>query len=254
MATANDIVNMDSFGGVLADYFVPNAQGGRRAGRSTQMARAAGEDPGLLVEHPITTDVLAGIAGSSIGASIGNNFGSNKPVGDLGVNVGTLVGAGIGGLAAAVLARIIRRSQMNDINKAYDKARSKGKLKVVDPELSQTAGLILPLGGPHRAGQVAALRAQLRKGESDPSRTESIGDVARILPIPVISDATSIIGGAVEGVQSANEAERLLSKKAAEAKEEEKKDKKKKAKDDKSTVKNVALGAMAAGDVASAVL
>lgn len=144
--TANDVVDMDSFGGRLADYLSAPQPGlgtwsARRAARSTALGESAGVDPSMSLRHPLTSRSLAAGLGALLGggamAATGANLG------------GTLIGGFGGGLVGALLEGNFRRNKMEEINKAVDAAKS------LKPITEQSLGIGL-FGGTYNKGRVEA--------------------------------------------------------------------------------------------------
>lgn len=156
---AKDIVNMDSRGGVLADYLTPGSWGGERAGRTQAMADAMDENTTFNVRHPKTSQIGHTLGGGLIGSSLGGLLGSlisgerEHQVG------GATIGGILGGLGGTLLSGRRRRDEMKRIGHFYDKDREEGKLNPKRPEFSSAATVLLPSRGPHRIGQLEAFNA-----------------------------------------------------------------------------------------------
>jgi hypothetical protein len=157
---ADELLNMNSTGGMLADYLTPSLWGGARAGRATQLAQAAGRDVPFSVKHPNTADVSALLAGGTGGAALGGLAGAAMDSGPDGFPLGAVIGGGLGGLASLLAMRSRRRSRMGQIRQvAEDELASGNPLKPVDPNLGTASSVLLPFGGSHRAGQADAYEA-----------------------------------------------------------------------------------------------
>lgn len=166
LAAAKDLVDMDSVGGMLADYLAPQRWGGERAGRSQAMADAAGADTTFGVRHPMTQTQGYTTLGSLLGIVPGLAHAILTKGRDLDTSALTMAGGGIAGMAGGLgLAGYNRRKAMKMINKKYDRAEEEGKLNPKTPDLSMLSALALPLRGPHRTGQVDAVNA-MRTGKS----------------------------------------------------------------------------------------
>jgi hypothetical protein len=156
---AKDIVNMDSRGGVLADYLTPGSWGGERAGRTQAMADAMDENTTFNVRHPKTSQIGHTLGGGLIGSSLGGLLGSlisgerEHQVG------GATIGGVLGGVGGTLLSGRRRRDEMKRIGHFYDKDREEGKLNPKRPEFSSAATVLLPSRGPHRIGQLEAFNA-----------------------------------------------------------------------------------------------
>ena len=168
---ADELLNMNSTGGMLADYLTPSLWGGARAGRATQLAQAAGRDVPFSVKHPNTSDVSALLAGGAGGAVLGGMAGAAMDSGPDGFPLGAALGGGLGGLASLLAMRSRRRSRMGQIRQvAEDELASGNPLKPVDPNLGTASSVLLPFGGSHRAGQADAYEA-LRDDAKYPDMT-----------------------------------------------------------------------------------
>lgn len=159
----SEMVDMDSFGGALADYMTPQSFGSRRAGRAVTLARAAGVDPAFSVRQPSVSRVLGVLSGIAAGAGLGGLHSRN------GLLYGALGGAALGALRDAYR----HRTNMGKIVSAADAAHANKSLKPVAPDL----GFFTP--SPHDAGQVAAYRELIGRGSSDPSMMENLSDAAK---------------------------------------------------------------------------
>lgn len=186
------IVNMDSTGGRLADYLAPGAWGGERAGRAQAMADAIGEKTTFGVRHPFLQSTGHQLLGGGLGALLGGGAGAllgklnnSSPAqsGDM-TALGALLGGGAGMLGGVYTAGKSRRNEMKRIGHFYDQDAAEGKVNPKDPKLSLLSALLLPSRGPHRTGQVEAVKAM--RGEKSISDQHGGGrDVlyaARALP------------------------------------------------------------------------
>ena len=68
---ANDVVDMNTFGGGLADYIGMGGPGlgvfgARRAARSSALGDSVGVDPGWLINHPMKTRSVATTLGGNL--------------------------------------------------------------------------------------------------------------------------------------------------------------------------------------------
>ncbi|NDC42574.1 MAG: hypothetical protein EBZ77_13680, partial [Chitinophagia bacterium] len=163
---AGDIVDMNSFGGGLADYLAQAAWGGERAGRSKAMADAMGEPTTMTVKHPITASFGHMLGGGALGALAGAGFGAAAvPFGEGGHNLkdfpvaGALLGGALGMLGGIPYSSYKRRQEMRRLNELYDKKRQTGDINPKHPSFSGISALLLPDRGPHRTGQLEASRA-----------------------------------------------------------------------------------------------
>jgi hypothetical protein len=152
---ANEIVDMNSIGGNVADCLSPFSWGGERAGRSQAMAEAAGDGADINVRHPGATSLLFGAGGGALGSSFGP------------------AGAAAGSLAGVLLSGLMRRQEMQRINDLYDESAAGGKLKPKHPDFSGLSAAFLPLRGPHRTGQLEASRVM--SGARDPKARRKDG-------------------------------------------------------------------------------
>jgi len=181
---ANDLVDMDSYSGLLADYYPVgglNAAGHARAGRATAMADAVDQDPGFYVKHPLTSSVLTTLPTALLGAA-GGVYATQDS--DPLTRLLSGVGGGVaGGLLGNVVASAIRRNSMKDIAKAFDAAKSR---KAKDFELGSQ---LLPLGGMHDLARAEAVQAI--RGKLDPSEVGNYG------AYPYAAYAGDLAGGLV---------------------------------------------------------
>lgn len=154
---ANDVVNMNTFGGGLADYLAYSGPGlgvfgARRAARSSALGDSVGVDPGLLLNHPIKTRTAATLLGSLLGGGAGAAIGNYADPGRDGTAWGAGIGAGVGGLATFLGAGAITRNRMRAINEAVNDA------KALKPIAEKGLGIGL-YGGPQNLGRVEAEQA-----------------------------------------------------------------------------------------------
>lgn len=170
---ANDIVDMKSLGGRLADYLAPSAWGGERAGRSKAMADAMDEPTTMGVKHPLLTQLGHMLGGAGVGALAGTGIGAAfLPIagGSLSTEadrrraaqfmiLSALGGAGLGAVGGIPYSGYRRRQEMKRLNKLYDKKQESGEVNPKHPQFSGIAAALLPDRGPHRTGQLEAVRA-----------------------------------------------------------------------------------------------
>jgi len=161
---ANDIVDMRSFGGHLGDLLSPGNWGGERAGRTQAMADAIDEPTTFGVRHPRSQSLMhlgaGGILGAGLGAGVTALSGWEPPD----VQNSALVGGGLGSLAGILASAMSRRKEMQRVNDLYDEGLPEGKVKPKNPELSRLSAALLPGRGPHRTGQIEAVRAMKGNG------------------------------------------------------------------------------------------
>lgn len=165
MPDAEDIVNMDSSGGRLADFLGDRPFGGERAGRTQAMADAMNEPTTFGVKHPMSQTymyglplgALGGIAGAVGGGLLGPALLGTTP------QEGATAGGGLGALAGVLggfgASSAARRREMARINDLYNAKKEKGQVIPKYPNLSLLSSLLFPLRGPHRTGQIEAVRA-----------------------------------------------------------------------------------------------
>ena len=164
---AKDLVNMESAGGAIADAFSSSMWGGERAGRTQAMADAMGEDTTFGVRHPLTQSLgygsLGALLGGAAGAATGYGVGSLDTSNENNSALGGIIGGGLGGLSGLFggisQAGHVRRNEMQRINHFYDQDVEKGTLNPKMPKFSLLSALLLPDRGPHRVGQLEAVRA-----------------------------------------------------------------------------------------------
>lgn len=208
MAPASeDIVNMDSNGGFLAD-FVPGMWGGERAGRSQAMAQASGTTPNFNVRHPVTSGMgsvfggmaLGGLTGAGLGGASG--YGAGMALNQSNVAGATAAGAGIGAAGGIATGSIIglvrnalaRRKEMGSINEHYDAVRDEGGLNPEVPKFNTAATIFAPGRGPHRTGQLDGYEA-ISSGKSIDNQRPLSRDLAYSVaaaPIPYVNSAVSL--------------------------------------------------------------
>lgn len=162
--TANDVVNMDTFGGGVADYVANGPElgvwGARRAARSAAMADAVGMDPGWLLNHPIKTRGGVGLLGALLGGGLGAGataLGGGSAAAQLFAGLG---GGAVGGLAGLIGASKVTRNRMQAINEAVDEANN------LRPVAEKGLGIGLS-GGPYNLGRVEAEQAINRGGSKE---------------------------------------------------------------------------------------
>ena len=154
---ANDVVDMNTFGGGLADYIAYGGPslgvwGARRAARSSALGDSVGVDPGWLLNHPLKTRTAATTLGGILGGGLGAVIGNYADPGRDGTVWGAGIGAGVGGLATLLGVGAITRNRMTAINEAVDDA------KALKPIAEKGLGIGL-YGGPQNLGRVEAEQA-----------------------------------------------------------------------------------------------
>lgn len=165
---AKDLLDMESGEGALVDYWPATtwnqAGEGGRPGRATAMAESVGEDPGFLVNYPLTSGALASLLGAAVGGGLG--FGSGAFLRGQGVDIApeypTAGGILAGMLAGSLTASGLRRSRMKEIAKAFD-AKTRRTAKDHDPNPGDL------LGGTHnyhRQKAIQAIRGQMSADEA----------------------------------------------------------------------------------------
>jgi hypothetical protein len=161
---ASDIVNMSSGHGLAADLIGASDWGGERSGRTQAMADAIDEPTTFGVRHPLTqtlgyavpSALLGGLAGGAAGFGLGELTNSPSPGN---ITAGAGLGSGLGTLLGTLLAGYSRRKEMNRINQLYDEDAEAGRVNPRDPKFSALSALLFPGRGPHRTGQLEAVRA-----------------------------------------------------------------------------------------------
>lgn len=169
---ANKIVNMDSTSGRLADYLAPGLWGGERAGRTQAMAEAIGEPTTFGVRHPVTSGLmhavgktgLGTVGGAALGGLLAKALGADTHDTQGGMILGGAAGGLLGYGKGIYDAGKSRRNEMKRINHFYDEDVAAGKVNPKDPKFSLLSALLLPTRGPHRTGQLEAVKAM--RGES----------------------------------------------------------------------------------------
>ncbi len=216
---AKDLVDVDSTGVALSDYlgmggmvlpFV-NQAARARYGRADAMARAAGMDPGYLLQHPQTTQAGGVLAGAGLGAlatagtlsalrhaGVGGTLPSDKP---LGVENAVLpiAGAAVGATAAGLLMALLRRRRMRQINKEFD------SVKTLNPQVEETPDTVeaffSPFSGVHRQAKARTNRKLLGKDEGEDVRdftgTSIAGGISDVVA-PILPPA-GLVGAIASG-------------------------------------------------------
>jgi hypothetical protein len=179
-SAAEKIVDTNSAGGIAADYLAPGLWGGERAGRTQAMADSIGEPTTFGVKHPLSSSWMHLLGGGGLGAAGGAGagalaallLGARRPD----IEGGAALGAGLGGLlgggAGLYSAGKSRRDEMKRINHFYDEDSEAGRVDPKDPKFSLLSALLLPGRGPHRTGQLEAVKAM--KG-GDPIKEQHTG-------------------------------------------------------------------------------
>ena len=211
---SQDIVDR-GVGGALADYVAAPTFGSSRAGRASQMARASGDEPGSLVDYPLTTDALGAVGGGLVGLGglAGASLLSSDPNRQIGRGVGGATLAA-GSLLGMLLARHMRHKKINDISDRFDQASSEGRTSNPKPSIGALSSVLLPLGGPHRAGQADAYEAirDDKPVENSPGRSalygaSTAGDIAQMAGAP---NPISTLIGIPQGMQQGLNARRRV--------------------------------------------
>lgn len=152
--TANDVINMDTPGGFLADLVTGpglGTWGARRAGRASAMSDAVGLEPSMLLKHPGKSKLGLGLAGLLGGAGLGAGLGllgeGSEPI---------MLGGGLGALAGSIggygLGAILTRKRMQAVNNAVNAA------KTLNPVNEDSLGIGL-YGGPYNLSRVESEQA-----------------------------------------------------------------------------------------------
>ena len=183
--TANDVVNMDTTGGLLADWTSPGPAlgtwGARRAGRASAMSDAVGLEPSMLLKHPAKSRIGFTLGGLLGGAGLGA-LGGTLLDGDQGPNM--LIGGGLGALTGAlggtVLGTILSRKRMQAVNDAVNAAET------LNPVNEDSLGIGL-FGGPYNLSRV----------ESEQAINDSGGDKQKALAALLASSNNQNSGGPV---------------------------------------------------------
>jgi len=176
---SKDLVDMDSFGGMLTDYLPAagwNMAGESRPGRATAMAESIGKDPGFFVKYPLTSGGLLSVP-LSIGGALAGAAATGAFNGEM--DTPQLLGIGGGGLAGILLGNLIsggiRRSQMKEIAEEFDATKSKSiKAKNLDGSLHLLdENPFMPFSGAHELGRAEAIQAI--RGNLDASEVGDYG-------------------------------------------------------------------------------
>jgi len=215
---AQNIVDMGSLGGALGDYLSPGLWGGERAGRTQAMADAIGEDTTFGVRHPLTHTLLNSIGGGLGGMALGGltSYGLNRSFGkdhnqsaEKSV-IPLLAGGALGALAGPVFAGNSRRKEMKRINHFYDKDRAEGKVNPKTPQLSTLAALLAPFRGPHRTGQVEAVKA-MRGEKTIPEQHDSLRNLLYAAQhVPFVSGSVGLTHNYLQNLDTQLAANNML--------------------------------------------
>jgi hypothetical protein len=177
---ASDITDTEGVGGGAVDYLLSgSAFASRRSGRASALADALNQDPGMLVEHPHTSNTLAMLGGVGLGAAIGTGVGHainpNRSTGS-----GALIGGGVGGAAALLAAIYFRRKRSQELAKQFDETEN---LEVRNPDINRFGGLFG--GSTHQSGRMEGLEKVLGTRAKDDDQGLGV-DIARTaVPIAV---------------------------------------------------------------------
>lgn len=218
---ANDLVNMDSFGGGVADYLVaPGTPLGSwtsaRKGRSSAMAEAVGLKPSYKITDPAKNEALWALGGGLLGGGLG--LGAGLGIGEAYGNpaaplLGGVGGAGLGIIGASLIQKILARAEMKRINNAFDAAPKLNKVEEAD------LGIGL-LGGNWNEGRVNAetllnnLRSRKNVNLNDVEDATYTGATGPILGA-VGDSLASPFGGVLNGAFADRRAVKLRNKKPA---------------------------------------
>lgn len=221
VSPSSEIVDMGSAGGRAADYLAPGLWGGERSGRTQAMAEAIGEPTTFGVKHPLSSSWLhtlgglglGGIGGAGLGGLLGLGLGADRQqIEQMMTGLG-VAGAGLGGIGGAYSAGKSRRDEMKRINALYDEDEAAGRVAPKDPKFSLLSALLLPGRGPHRTGQLEAVKAM--KGVA-PIKEQHDGLRDALYAsrgVPYLGNVTSLLHGygqnirtQLDGTDSAEEA------------------------------------------------
>ena len=185
-ARTDELLDMNSTGGAIADYIAPGNWGGTRAGKAQQLAEATGQEPGFRIKHPVTSSWLSalggGLGGAGLGAAAGAGLGALGGNAASGVGVGAGLGAAIGSLGSVVYNARSRRGEMGDIANRFRSHLEQGKrIKPKKPEFSSLASLLAPFRGPHRAGQADTYEALKRDAAPVDDTLRNTGYAGQVL-------------------------------------------------------------------------
>lgn len=148
-------------GAALADAIPLLPSGARRAGAAKVMAARIDRDPSFLVEHPITSQLVAmGLSGAA-------SLAAKTP------------GARAAALLPILLTQALKAGEIRSIQADYDKKKRK-RLR----ELTNLNALLGGIGGSSRLGAVGAYEAMRRRKYQD------IGSIAEA------ADALALLSGA----------------------------------------------------------
>jgi len=200
------IVDMNSVGGALADYLAPVHWGGERAGRTQAMADAIGEKTTFGVRHPYMQTVGHSLVGGGLGgllgtgAGIGLNYLTGRASGEAPTTLGG-AGALLGAIAGKLNAGRVRRNEMKRIGHFYDEDSAAGKVNSKDPKLSALSAFLLPLRGPHRTGQVEAVKA-MRGERTIPEQRGARSALYTLGNLPYVGPPASLLHGYGQNIKT----------------------------------------------------
>ena len=203
VSPSSKIVDMETAGGRAADYLAPGLWGGERAGRTKAMADAISEPTTFGVKHPLSSSWLHALGGTGLGAAGGAGLG-----GLIGLGTGArsdqleqlmaglgLAGGLAGGIGSIYSAGKSRRNEMKRINTLYDEDEAAGKVDPKDPKFSRLAALLLPGRGPHRTGQLEAVKA-MKGGDPIKEQHDGLRDALYASrAVPYLGSITSLLHG-----------------------------------------------------------
>lgn len=161
---ANELLDTSSWSSFFNDVLTPNTWGATRAGRATQLDRALGRDPSVLLQYPRTTNTVGTLAGLLAGGGLGASLSSGQS--QQAQLLGTIGGAAAGGLLGRIGLPLYRRLLLEKTRKELAAQLAGGKEEQIiarnkeqKPALDHVSATYLPLGGYHQAGQADAYEA-----------------------------------------------------------------------------------------------
>ena len=233
LSADDDLVDMDSTGGVLADYLNPLGYGGSRAGRAATMNKAMGlgDETSFNVRNPGTSTLLAGMGGSLGGSALGAWLGSAAGGGDpASIIRGSTIGNIGGGVLAPLIAAYFRRKEIGDISKDYkeqDDLAPESIDRDVRPDKHGFWGnLLFPLSRGYRAGEQGGARRIRNEDAKDMTTMDNVLNInsnipgASMLNIPagVIDNFVTSSQNAAQGSRNGREDREDILRSAAQRK------------------------------------
>jgi hypothetical protein len=147
----------EGFGAALADYLPLMPTGARRAGAARLMAERIGEDPSMLVKHPILTQLAALAAGGAMAS-----------------NSNDRLRAAALALLPLAATQMMRRSEIQGIDAKYKATKKKKRLQDLEGDA---------LGAWGGSAQLGARRAYETMRKRQPVELSATAEAADAIPL-----------------------------------------------------------------------